>query len=169
MRAFAALGVLVAVVPFALGSDGRGGNFSLEQARRFEEFPLVFAGEEADGLPLTAVLRGDDGARYVSFVYGDCSPVSDGGCAPPAEVQVWPATARRLDRYDVAAPGTPALELMRVRGVAAASVGDTQLELYARGSTIVVFADTRVRALALARALRCVRGDARARDGPLDC
>jgi hypothetical protein len=169
MRALVLIGGLAAWISFVVGSSGPGGNFSLEQARRFEDFPLVFAGEGVDGLPLTAVLRRDDSARYVSFVYGDCTPVYDGGCAPPAEVQVWPAAARRLDRYDASAPGTPPLEVTQVRGLAAAFVGDTQLELYARGSTIVVFADTRARALAVARALRCLRGDARARDGPLDC
>ena len=57
--------------------------------------PALFAGDNVDGLSLTAVVRGGD-AGYVSFVYGDCEAADDAGCAPPAEVQVWPACLRHL-------------------------------------------------------------------------
>ena len=170
MRVLALAGALAAVVAFTLDlREGRGGNLTLEEARAFDEYPLAYAGEEVDGLPLTAILRRDDTARYVSFVYGDCAAKSDGGCAPPAEVQVWPAGARNLDSYDLSGPGAPVPEPTRIRGVPAAFVGDTQLELYAFGATVVVFAHTRERAIAIANELRCVRAGARARDGPLVC
>ncbi len=169
--------VLFAAVTLALaaglgldGGAGSGGNFSLEQARAFAEHPLVWAGEEVAGLPLTAVLRRDDTARYVSFVYGDCAPSADSGCAPPVEIQVWPANARGLGSYGAAAAGAPvpAPEPTRARGVPAAFVGDSQLELYARRATVVVFTHSRERSLEVATALRCLSG-ARPRDGPLEC
>jgi hypothetical protein len=158
MRVLAALALVGSAVVLAAGwLGGPRGNFSLEQATTFDEFPLYYAGDEVDGLPLTAVLRRDDGADYVSFVYGDCTPSSDGGCAPPAEVQVWPGGRRNAASY-VDAPGAPQLEQTEIRGRPAAFVGGgTQLEIYAEESTIVVFAHTRELALAVVNALRCVR------------
>jgi hypothetical protein len=172
MRVVAPFALLASVAALALAElGGPGGNFSLEEAKAFEEFPLYYAGSEVDGLPLTAVLRRDDTANYVSFVYGDCTPSSDGGCAPPAEVQVWPAGGRNVDSYDSPAPGTPVPERARIRDRPAAVLADgTQLEIYTEGSTIVVFSHTRERALEVAKALRCVRrgGDGRA-EGRLEC
>jgi hypothetical protein len=160
MRVVAALAFVGSAVVLAFGwLGGPRGNFSLEQARAFDEFPLYYAGDEVDGLPLTAVLRRDDVADYVSFVYGDCTPSSDGGCAPPAEVQVWPGGRRNAASYGDA-PGAPELERTEVRGRPAAWVDDgAQLEIYAEGSTVVVFAHTRELALEVAGALRCVRSD----------
>jgi hypothetical protein len=159
-----------AIFAIALGGCGSAGlagrplsgDVGLDDARAFEEFPLFYAGEEVDGLPLVAIVRRIDTANYVSFIYGDCTPLgSDGGCAPPAEIQVWPADARNVGSYDMSLPGTPALEHTTIRGRRAATLGEgTQLEIYAGRSTIVIFAPTRDRALAVAHALRCVRSSA---------
>jgi hypothetical protein len=120
-----------------------------------ETFPLYSAGERVDELPLAAVLRRDDTARYVSFVYGDCAATSDAGCAPPAEIQVWPACRRSLALYEGAESGGAPVERLTVRGVPAALFDDgTRLELEADRSTIVVFAATRERAFRIAAALR---------------
>jgi hypothetical protein len=138
------------------------GDLTLEQARAFEEFPLVYAGERVDGLPLVAIVRRDDTADYVSFVYGDCRPSSpEGGCAPPAEVQVWPAARRSLGAYHTSRGGTaPAPELTRIRGSPAAFFdAGTRLELYTAQLTVVLFARSRERVGELADALRCVAED----------
>jgi hypothetical protein len=130
-----------------------------EQARAFDEFPLYSAGERVDGLPLAAILRRDDTATYVTFLYGDCTPDDDAGCAPPAEVQVWPACRRNLALYDVVHPAAPAVEPVTIRGVPAAFLDDgTRLELQTGRSTVVVFADSRGRAVRIAEALRAVNG-----------
>jgi hypothetical protein len=136
------------------------GDLTLAQASAFEEFPLVYAGERVDGLPLVAIVRRDDTADYVSFVYGDCPPSSpDGGCAPPAEVQVWPADRRSLSAYD-ASRGGAVPELMRIRGSPAAFFdAGTRLELYTAQLTVVLFARSRERVGVLADALRCVAED----------
>jgi hypothetical protein len=168
MRLLLAAASLVAAGALWVGSgSGPGGNITLAQARAFDEFPLVWAGESVAGLPLTAVLRRNDEARYVSFVYGDCTPTSDGGCSPPVEVQVWPASARGLGSYGSGA-GAPVLEPTSARGVAAGFVGEAQLELYGKRSTVVVFSDSRERSLEVASVLRCLSA-VRQRDGPLDC
>jgi hypothetical protein len=134
------------------------GDLTLEQARAFEEFPLVYAGERVDGLPLVAIVRRDDTAAYVSFVYGDCRPSSpDGGCAPPAEIQVWPGGRRNLGLYDASRGGSSPSTLARIRGSPAAFFdADTRLELYTAQLTVVLFARSRERLGKLANALRCL-------------
>ncbi len=142
------------------------GDLTLAQARVFDDFPLLYPGDEIDGLKLTAILRRDDRADYVSFVYGDCEPAADDqGCAPPAEVQVWPACARSPDRY-TGSTESPSVEGSIVRGVPTVVLdGGAQLELRTGRSTVVVFADTSTRAARVARALRPVR--AGSASGPL--
>jgi hypothetical protein len=117
--------ILVAPVLAGCGAgheaSSLGGDLTLEQAQAFREFPLVYAGESVDGLSLTAILRRDDTASYVSFVYGDCDVASpDGGCAPPAEIQVWPRSRRSADSYDASVPGAPLPENATIRGSPAA-------------------------------------------------
>jgi hypothetical protein len=146
-------------------SPGSGG-FALQDALAFTQFPLFAAGEQMDGLPLSAVVRRDDSADYVSFVYGDCAPGASGGCAPPVEVQVWPACRRNLHLYDSGPPGMPVPERTTLRGVPAAFLDDgLRLELQASRSTIVVFGDSPARVRRVAEALREVGKPAPA--GPL--
>jgi hypothetical protein len=91
------LGVIASVVAVlvlaGVGSAGYGepapsAQFTLEDARAFDDYPLLFAGDRVEGLPLVTVLRRSDTADFVSFVYGDCTPDDDMGCAPPLEIQV---------------------------------------------------------------------------------
>ncbi len=144
----------------------------LADARAFDDFPLYYAGDRVDGLPLVAIVRRDDTARYVSFIYGSCAPGSDQGCAPPAEIQVWPSASRNVGSYDEGADGArPRLESAEIRGVEAAFLDeDTRLELFTDRSTIVLFSDSRERLLRIARALRCVTATGSGvTGGTLDC
>jgi hypothetical protein len=165
-----ALGLPAALVAVAVGlvlarpgpADNGGPrarpSFSLEDARAFDEFLLFYAGPSVDGLPLTAVLRRDDTASFVSFVYGDCDASGDAGCAPPAEIQVWPSCVRSLALYDVAS-GSPAPDWVEVRGVRGALFDrGTRLELGTGRSLVVVFADSRTGVLRIAAGLRAVDG-----------
>jgi hypothetical protein len=149
-----------------------GGDLTLEQAQAIRELPLVYAGESVDGLSLMAILRRDDTASYVSFVYGDCDVASpDGGCAPPAEIQVWPRSRRSAGSYDASVPGAPLPENATIRGWPAAFFdGGTRLEIYTARVTVVVFSGSRARLHTIAGALRCLRETARATPGDrLDC
>jgi hypothetical protein len=153
---------------------GPRGDLTLAEARVFDEFPLVYAGESIGDLPLVAILHRDDTARYVSFVYGDCRSSSfDAGCAPPAEIQVWPAGARSPAANDSATPvkPVPAAERTTVRGSPAAFFDDgTRLEMYLPRVTVVVFSHLRERVLAIAGSLRCLaRSPPPARARALDC
>jgi hypothetical protein len=159
----------------ACGSERRAGpshGLTLADARAFDDFPLYYAGDRVDGLPLVAIVRRDDTARYVSFIYGSCVPGSDQGCAPPAEIQVWPSASRNLGTYDAGVGGAgPSLERVVVRDVAAAFLDEgTRLELFTDRSTIVIFSDSRERLLRIARALRCVTSPGSgATGGTLEC
>ncbi len=156
---------LAVALSFAAGGSAGGGmtaaseRLALATARAFDDFALYHAGDHAEGFPLVAVLHRSDTAEFVSFVYGDCTPADDTGCAPPIEIQVWPACRRHLGLYTSTTGVSPALERTTVRGVPAAFLDDgTRLELQAGRSTIVVFADSRGRAARIARALRAVDG-----------
>jgi hypothetical protein len=160
----------LAVAAVALGSVlGLGGaspvpllqlsrdRLDMKDALAFAEFPLFSAGNRVDGLPLTAVLRREGPADFVTFVYGDCTAADDAGCTLPAEVQVWPACRRNLHLYESGWAGTPALEYATVRGVPAALLDDgLRLELQTSRSTVVVFGDSRARVRRVAAALRAV-------------
>jgi len=70
-------------------------NWTVEDARGFNEFPLYWLGEGYEGLPLTS-MRGStdgDGVRHVNFSYGE--PTLAGSALsqswlPPLEVDIQP-------------------------------------------------------------------------------
>jgi hypothetical protein len=111
--------------------------FSVAQARAFRDFPVYSAGDSVDGYPLVAVLR-NPAANYVSFIYGDCVASGERGCAPPAEVQVWPACVRNIALYDPQLG--PEFERREVRGAPAFVFEQGhRLEVQTGESTVVVF------------------------------
>ena len=140
---------------------------------------LFTAGSAVDGLPLTATLARDD-TGSVSFVYGDCAAGDDAGCAPPVEIQVWPACRRHLALYRLDGR-SPVPEPATVRGAPAGSFdGGTRLELQTGDATVVVFGDSSARVSRVAAALASVDGSVRpgrplpapvpgAVEGGLDC
>jgi len=157
--------VVLALVAAYVASRGQAGakpstaprsTFSLAAAARFQSFPVYDAGPSVVGLPLVAVLRRNDTANYVSFVYGDCRATDDMGCAPPVEVQVWPACLRNPSLYR--SPRAPTPEPTVVRGVPAAFFANDglRLEIQTGTSTVVVFARSRDEAVSVANALRGV-------------
>jgi hypothetical protein len=159
---------LIGAAAVSIGVAGTPDNspkstFSLEQARQFDQFPVYYAGTEVAEIPLVAVLRRNESANYVSFIYGRCHATSDMGCAPPAEVQVWPACVRNLSRYKALTPLSPRYEPQTVRGATTGVFDDgTRLEIQTGTSTVVVFAKTAELADQVAAALRGVNVDTRA-------
>ena len=89
---------------------------------------------------------GEPGADYVSYIYGDCEYLKseniEGGCAPPLEVQTWPACRRSLANYTYEGKAYPYEPLPDERGAEVASFEEGgRLELYSGSSTVVVFAN----------------------------
>jgi hypothetical protein len=140
--------------------------------REFRAFPLFWVGESYAGLPLAAITRrrpepGADTTDYVSFLYGSCRPPPGGGCAPPLEIQVWPACVRTLADYRLTPfSGEPLPhEMLVVRGVPSAffheSTASSRLELYTGRVSVVLFGTGRDRLVAAAAAIRGVNVEAR--------
>jgi hypothetical protein len=133
--------------------------FTLRDAAQLD-FPVYYAGDSVDGLPLVAqfqervptgppsaaILKSPAGqpdprsyAQAVVFIYGKCEGLR---CYPPAQIQVYPACARNLSLYSrYGGPGAPQPQSTQVRGAPAAWVND-RLEIQTGISTIVVFGDT---------------------------
>jgi hypothetical protein len=148
----------------ATGPSGAGiaGNFGLARAKAFTPFSLYWLGTGFEELPLVASFRRLDErdpvypirANFVSFVYGRCSASNGVGCAPPLEVQIWPACERNPSVYDWTPSEAAAIEVLRVRGVPARFYdGGRRLELSTGSSTVVVFGQTREQLLRAARGL----------------
>jgi len=137
-------------------ADAPKSTFSVARAKAFAKFPLYNAGDAVEALPLVAELRRVGGAaNYVSFIYGDCTAVDDYGCAPPVEIQIWPACVRNPSLYT--APGAPVGDKATVRGVPAAFYeAGKRLEIQTGTSTVVIFGRTQADVVAVANALRGV-------------
>jgi hypothetical protein len=119
----------------------------VQQPLNFVAYSL---GSSFEGLPITGLVRDCElpyprepgRANHVTYIYGDCDLAAvptDGGCAPPLEVQTWPACERNLTSYfDPVFPDE--YDRTVIRDVPAAVFEDgTRVEVYAGGSTIVVF------------------------------
>lgn len=117
------------------------------------QFRLYSLAQQFEGLALTTILRRCDDspfdpsngrANFVSYIYGSCDPQPtagdpEGGCAPPIEVQVWPACERSIADYGASHVASTATSLAQRRGVPSADFGD-RIELYSDDSSVVVFA-----------------------------
>jgi hypothetical protein len=99
---------------------------------------------------LTGVLRGTP----TMFVYGTCKPSSDGGCAPPLQIQV----SSTCDRNPLLLDIRPHARF-RARGATVLDYGEGRFELAAGASHVVVWARPALARRAIA-ALHTV-------DGPL--
>lgn len=141
----AAVGAVIGSGSISTDLPAPKSTFSSTQTKAFRQFELYNAGSEVAGLSLVATLRSDQPrANWVSFIYGECDAGQDGGCAPPAEVQIWPACLRNPAVF------VKNLELLRaedpiiLRGVPAIFYeGGTRLEIQTGRSTVVIFGQSR--------------------------
>jgi len=119
-------------------------------------FEIFSAGDEVAGLPLTAMVRRCDSgapadeapANYVTYVYGSCEIApSATGCAPPLQVQTWPACQRSISDYSIEGEPLPREELPALSKDGAAEVREVELmetgriEVYTESSTVVIFSE----------------------------
>jgi hypothetical protein len=82
--------VTAALALLAAGCSGSGADEAdVERARAFDSHPLYWVGERFEGHDLEHVET--DAGEFVTLVYGTCEPSgSDGGCAPPLQLQIQP-------------------------------------------------------------------------------
>jgi hypothetical protein len=103
-------------------------------------------------------------SNFDSYVYGTCEATSDQGCAPPLEIQSWPACERSAADYSGGSPDNPErlepIEKFELRGVPARLYDDVSVELSTGAVTVVIFGRTRAQLLAAAKELRGEAGPA---------
>jgi hypothetical protein len=97
-------------------------------------------------------------SNFDSYVYGTCEAEPDEACAPPLEIQSWPACERSAADYNAGPPGQAKriepIDTFRVRGVPARFYEDMSLELSTNAVTVVIWGHSRDQLLAAAKALR---------------
>lgn len=116
-------------------------------------FPIYSLGPSVEGHEVNSVTRRCDEpkpeaparANSVTYAYGVCPELLDGtetSCAPPLQIQSWPACERSLADYELL-PGVPYphKSLGEHQGVPAYSFDEgSRVELYTGTATIVIFA-----------------------------
>jgi len=145
-------------------------DMTFEETEAFQDFSLYSLGESFEGLALTSITHRDDPvepnepvrANYVGYIYGDCSIAQgDEACAPPLEVQVWPACIRNQSTYKLTpTPGSqlPHTDVV-VRGAPGAVYEEGhRLELYTGAETVVIFGDDQAQLFRAADSLASVNG-----------
>jgi hypothetical protein len=132
-------GVLLSRSSPDASADGGPPDAESAAPQSFDGFPVYYLGESFEDLALAEAPPAGDVA---SFVYGSCEPSGDTGCAPPLEVQVWPACMRNPASYELA-PGMPLPHREdTVRAVPAAFYEDgSRLELSTGSVTVVIFGE----------------------------
>jgi hypothetical protein len=133
-----------------------------------DDFQAYFLGKQFEKLPLTRRLRRLDRrpapqefrANYISFIYGTCELVGDAGCAPPIEVQNWPACERNPTTYRLTPRGDPVPHTdLSIRGAPAALFEEgTRLEIYTGRTTVVIFGNDPAQIRRAADVLQSVDG-----------
>src|SRR5688500_7675452 len=93
-------------------------------------------------------------------IYGHCTPRSDAGCAPPLQIQTWPACERSPADYTIGEPEEPLRpsDIGTIRGVPARFYGNHRLELSTGDVTVVIFGRSRDLLVAAAQTLRTTPG-----------
>jgi hypothetical protein len=142
--------------PFLLGC--RGGAIVVPRQHDIDEQidkmrasarPFYFAGREFNGLPLTAAKYEDwrDGGL---FAYGTCTipPGQDGGCAPPAQIQIFRFDPGQWGRAVGCHRLHPLLGVPTVR--------HDGLVLLSKGAVVKIYARNRVEDRRLALSLRSI-------------
>jgi len=113
------------------------------------DVPRYFAGASFEGLKQTKSFRRCDQpssmgrANFVSYIYGSCDPEPDQGCAPPMEIQTFPACERNADSYTLNPEGDPVpRKNITIAGLPGAIFdGGRRVEVYMRNATVVIFGD----------------------------
>ncbi len=163
LRAVAILSSLALLAALPAGCAAND-DLTLADAQAFDAYPLYYSGPEVAGLSLEAVVQGwatnrharEQGRRriYWTFIYGDCTPPpSEGGCAPPLEVQVWSACVRSVSPIKVRKH-----HLYEFRGAKATGGGGryevSPMEIFTGRTTIIVFGNEKPLVKTAARGLR---------------
>lgn len=151
----------LAALPAGCGAND---DLTLADAQAFDAYRLYYSGPEVAGLPLEAIVQGwstnrharQQGRRRINwtFMYGDCTPPpTEGGCAPPLEVQIWSACVRSFGSIKFRKR-----HLYGFQGAKATGGGGryeiSPMEIFTGRTTIVIFGNEKLLIKTAARQLR---------------
>jgi hypothetical protein len=116
-------------------------------------FEIFSAGPSVAGVPLAGFKRRCGGttpaeeppANFTNYFYGHCK-IAEGatGCAPPLQIQTWPACQRALGDYTFEGKPMPYRRLPSRSGAEVVEIQfeyGPRIEIYTKSSTIVIFAE----------------------------
>jgi hypothetical protein len=79
------------------GCGGGGNNLrtakrDIRAAKRFDAFPLYWAGDRFEQWPVSRILLPPGEGEFATIIYGDCTPSGgdEPSCEPPLELQIMP-------------------------------------------------------------------------------
>jgi hypothetical protein len=149
------LSTLFSVV-LLVGGCSAGGTSKADvgQARRFEAFPLYWAGPQFEKWELEAIDGLNGPAKFVTFIYGTCTP-HDGdepSCVPPIEIQLSPLCSH----LDVVA-ARPIWRHRRIRGAPVGSNPDGAPVLFSSRAQVKVYRGEGTDPAVALRVLRALR------------
>jgi hypothetical protein len=166
----ACLSLLCGPILSGCASDAPGSSQAkkpnLREARKFDAYPIYYAGDEVVGLPFEGEAKGSwqslplsQAWRRWTFGYGDCDPPSNGvldfeggSCSLPLSIQNWSTCGRWASQLH------GPLRLWDFRGAKATrGGGGSQLEIFTGRTTVVIWAHDRRVAESASRQLRDVR------------
>ncbi len=146
--------VLIVLVVLIAGGCSTGAKVDLDEARRFDGYPLYWVGERFEKWKLDNILDLDGRSEFVTLIYGTCTP-HDGGqpsCTPPLQIQVSP-----LCRHLGVVTASPAWRQRRLRGAPVGRNPDGAPVLLTRGAQVKIYrGEGSDRGIAV-RALRALR------------
>jgi hypothetical protein len=123
----------VAAIVLVGSNDDEG---SVVPAVPAEAQDAYFVGSRLGGFALTEILVPPEGAGdSTSFIYGDCEPSGDAGCAPPLEIQTWDI----CDRFPDGSSSAALVDLRGAKGEYAPDEG--RAEVYTGSKAAVIFSD----------------------------
>lgn len=127
---------LVVLVIGGCSASGNTMKADVPQARRFDAFPLYWAGRRFEKWELKAIDGLAGPARFVTFIYGTCTlhGGDEPSCVPPIEIQVSPLCLH----LDVVA-ARPIWRRRRVRGAPVGSNPDGAPVLFSRRAQVKVY------------------------------
>jgi hypothetical protein len=126
--------VALALAALAVGGCAGRDEPDVDGAAAFDRFPIYWLTAEFEGHELTYISELNEAVPGVTLVYGTCEPSgSDGGCAPPLQLQLMPL-CNHLD--DVA--GNPIWCRREVRGAPVGSI-DSAPVLFTRTMQVKVY------------------------------
>jgi len=135
--------------PFVDEASGQTALPCMDASGKDVDVPRYSVGSSFEGHKLTKSFRRCDRpdpmgrANFASEIYGSCDAKPGKGCAPPMEIQTFPACERNSNSYTLNPEGDPLpRENVKIAGLPGAIFeGGHRVEVYMHNATVVIFGE----------------------------